>query len=95
MFLGGCENLGCLEEDLTAVTYEIIMLDNIILGIEDQMPNAGYCMAQGHLVSMSLHILWWRMMASMHSVNAAEIFRDQGRSCVVRGPLSFSLSGPQ
>ncbi|KAF3850669.1 hypothetical protein F7725_012441 [Dissostichus mawsoni] len=50
-------------------------LDNVILRIKSQMPNAGYRMVQGHLVSMGLRVQWWRMMASMHRVDAAGIFR--------------------
>ncbi|CAL8242155.1 unnamed protein product [Merluccius merluccius] len=71
-------------------------IDNIITAIKGQMPNAGYRMVQGHLVSMGLRIQWWRMMASMHRVDAAGIFsRIVALGCVarrsygVRGPLSL------
>lgn len=68
-------------------------LDNVILGIKEQMPNAGYRMVQGHLVSMGLRIQWWRMMASMHRVDAAGIFsRLVSLGCVVR--RSYSVRGP-
>ncbi|KAF3833271.1 hypothetical protein F7725_026936, partial [Dissostichus mawsoni] len=68
-------------------------LDNIILGIKSQMPNAGYRMVQGHLVSMGLRVQWWRMMASMHRVDAAGIFRRITElGCVVR--RSYSVRGP-
>ncbi|XP_039478169.1 uncharacterized protein LOC120443474 [Oreochromis aureus] len=71
-------------------------LDNIISAIKNQMPNAGYRMVQGHLVSMGLRVQWWRMMASMHRVDAVGIFTritELGcvvrRSYLVRGPLSL------
>ena len=68
-------------------------LDNIISGIKIQMPNAGYRMVQGHLVSLGLCIQWWRMMASMHRVDAAGIFsRILELGCVVR--RSYSVRGP-
>ncbi|KAF3837850.1 hypothetical protein F7725_009618, partial [Dissostichus mawsoni] len=68
-------------------------LDNVILGIKSQMPNAGYRMVQGHLVSMGLRVQWWRMMASMHRVDAAGIFRRITElGCVVR--RSYSVRGP-
>ena len=68
-------------------------LDNIISGIKIQMPNAGYRMVQGHLVSLGLRIEWWRMMASMHRVDAAGIFsRILELGCVVR--RSYSVRGP-
>ncbi|XP_073671128.1 uncharacterized protein [Paramisgurnus dabryanus] len=68
-------------------------LDNIISAIKSQMPNAGYRMVQGHLVSMGHRIQWWRMMASMHRVDAAGIFlRLTELGCVVR--RSYSVRGP-
>uniref|UniRef100_A0A9J7YE88 Integrase catalytic domain-containing protein n=1 Tax=Cyprinus carpio carpio TaxID=630221 RepID=A0A9J7YE88_CYPCA len=68
-------------------------LDNMISAIKSQMPNAGYRMVQGHLVSMGLCIQWWRMMASMHRVDAAGIFlRLTELGCVVR--RSYSVRGP-
>lgn len=68
-------------------------LDNIISGVKIQMPNAGYRMVQGHLVSLGLHVQWWRMMASMHRVDAAGIFsRILELGCVVR--RSYSVRGP-
>lgn len=68
-------------------------LDNMISAIKSQMPNAGYRMVQGHLVSMGLRIQWWRMMASMHRVDAAGIFlRLTELGCVVR--RSYSVRGP-
>uniref|UniRef100_A0A3P9C2H8 Integrase core domain-containing protein n=1 Tax=Maylandia zebra TaxID=106582 RepID=A0A3P9C2H8_9CICH len=68
-------------------------LDNIISAIKNQMPNAGYRMVQGHLVSMGLHVQWWRMMASMHRVDAVGIFkRITELGCVVR--RSYSVRGP-
>lgn len=68
-------------------------LDNIISVIKSQMPNAGYRMVQGHLVSMGLRVQWWRMMASMHRVDAAGIFsRITELGCVVR--RSYSVRGP-
>uniref|UniRef100_A0AAQ4PLG5 Mitogen-activated protein kinase 8 interacting protein 1a n=1 Tax=Gasterosteus aculeatus aculeatus TaxID=481459 RepID=A0AAQ4PLG5_GASAC len=61
--------------------------------IKSQMPNAGYRMVQGHLVSMGLRIQWWRMMASMHRVDAAGIFlRLTELGCVLR--RSYSVRGP-
>ncbi|XP_019214343.1 uncharacterized protein LOC100707221 [Oreochromis niloticus] len=57
------------------------------------MPNAGYRMVQGHLVSMGLRVQWWRMMASMHRVDAVGIFtRITELGCVVR--RSYSVRGP-
>uniref|UniRef100_A0A669ES34 Integrase core domain-containing protein n=1 Tax=Oreochromis niloticus TaxID=8128 RepID=A0A669ES34_ORENI len=54
-------------------------LDNIISAIKNQMPNAGYRM--------------WRMMASMHRVDAVGIFtRITELGCVVR--RSYSVRGP-
>ncbi|KAL4006406.1 activating signal cointegrator 1 [Sarotherodon galilaeus] len=68
-------------------------LDNIISTIKNQMPNAGYRMVQGHLVSMGLRVQWWRMMASMHRVDAVGIFtRITELGCVVR--RSYSVRGP-
>lgn len=68
-------------------------LDNIISVIKRQMPNAGYRMVQGHLVAMGHRIQWWRMMASMHRVDAAGIFsRMIQLGCVVR--RSYSVRGP-
>lgn len=68
-------------------------LDNIISAIKNQMPNAGYRMVQGHLVSMGLRVQWWRMMASMHRVDAVGIFtRITELGCVVR--RSYSVRGP-
>uniref|UniRef100_A0AAZ1X781 Integrase core domain-containing protein n=1 Tax=Oreochromis aureus TaxID=47969 RepID=A0AAZ1X781_OREAU len=67
-------------------------LDNIISAIKNQMPNAGYRMVQGHLVSMGLRVQWWRMMASMHRVDAVGIFtRITELGCVVRRSYSVSL----
>ncbi len=67
-------------------------LDNIISVIKTQMPNAGYRMVQGHLVAQGLRIQWWRMMASMHRVDAAGIFsRITELGCVVR--RSYSVRG--
>lgn len=67
-------------------------LDNMISAIKSQMPNAGYRMVQGHLVSMGLRIQWWRMMASMHRVDAAGIFlRLTELGCVVRRSYSVIL----
>uniref|UniRef100_A0A672GNA6 Integrase core domain-containing protein n=1 Tax=Salarias fasciatus TaxID=181472 RepID=A0A672GNA6_SALFA len=72
-------------------------LDNIISGIKTEMPNSGYRMVQGHLVSLGFRVQWWRMMASMHRVDAAGIFSrimELGwvvrRSYSVRGPLSLN-----
>uniref|UniRef100_A0A3P8U8Y1 Integrase catalytic domain-containing protein n=1 Tax=Amphiprion percula TaxID=161767 RepID=A0A3P8U8Y1_AMPPE len=68
-------------------------LDIIISSIKSQMPNAGYRLVQGHLVSMGLRVQWWRMMASMHRVDAAGIFsRLTEIGCVVR--RSYSVQGP-
>ncbi|KAF3851746.1 hypothetical protein F7725_005101 [Dissostichus mawsoni] len=68
-------------------------LDNVISGIKSQMPNAGYRMVQGHLVSMGLCVQWWRMMASMHRVDAAGIFSwITELGCVVR--RTYSVRGP-
>lgn len=68
-------------------------LDNIISVIKSQMPNAGYRMVQGHLISMGLRIQWQRMMASMHRVDAVGIFsRILALGCVVR--RSYSARGP-
>lgn len=68
-------------------------LDNVISAIKSQMPNAGYRMVQGHLVSMGLRIQCWRMMASMLRVDAAGIFlRMTELGCIVR--RSYSVRGP-
>ncbi|XP_041832737.1 uncharacterized protein LOC121634267 [Melanotaenia boesemani] len=57
------------------------------------MPNAGYRMVRGHLVSMGLRVQWWRMMASMHRTDAIGIFsRITQLGCVVR--RSYSVRGP-
>lgn len=77
-------------------TYSTITdpeLDNVISAIKSQMPNAGYRMVQGHLVSMGHRVQWWRMMASMHRVDAVGIFsRLTQLGCVVR--RSYSVRGP-
>ncbi|XP_073729852.1 uncharacterized protein [Misgurnus anguillicaudatus] len=85
------------EYDLSVKgTYSAITdpeLDNVISTIKSQMPNAGYRMVQGHLVSMGLRVQWWRMMASMHRVDAMGIFsRITQLGCVVR--RSYSVRGP-
>ena len=68
-------------------------LDHIISVVKAQMPNAGYRMVQGHLVSMGIRVQGWRMMASMHRVDAAGIFmRMTQLGCVVR--RSYSVRGP-
>lgn len=68
-------------------------LDNVILAIKSQMPNAGYRMVRGHLVSMGLRVQWWRIMASMHRTDAIGIFsRITQLGCVVR--RSYSVRGP-
>lgn len=68
-------------------------LDNIISGIKAQMPNAGYQMVRGHLISNGLRIQWRRIMASIHRVDAAGIFsRILALGCVVR--RSHSVQGP-
>uniref|UniRef100_A0A3P8SBA6 Integrase core domain-containing protein n=1 Tax=Amphiprion percula TaxID=161767 RepID=A0A3P8SBA6_AMPPE len=68
-------------------------LDILISSIKSQMPNAGYRLVQGHLVTMGLRVQWWRMMASMHRVDAAGIFsRLTEIGCVVR--RSYSVQGP-
>ncbi|RVE63433.1 hypothetical protein OJAV_G00136230 [Oryzias javanicus] len=71
-------------------------LDGIISSLKSHMPNAGYRMVHGHLISMGLRVQWWRMKASMHRVDAAGIFsRLTEVGCVVkrcysvRGPLSL------
>uniref|UniRef100_A0A3Q1AXH4 Integrase core domain-containing protein n=1 Tax=Amphiprion ocellaris TaxID=80972 RepID=A0A3Q1AXH4_AMPOC len=61
-------------------------LDIIISSIQSQMPNAGYRLVQGHLVSMGLRVQWWRMMASMHRVYATGIF---SRLTEIGCPLSL------
>lgn len=77
-------------------TYSTITdpeLDNVISAIKSQMPNAGYRMVQGHLVSMGHRVQWWRMMASMHKVDAVGIFsRLTQLGCAVR--RSYSVRGP-
>ncbi|KAI7808213.1 hypothetical protein IRJ41_025651 [Triplophysa rosa] len=85
------------EYDLSVrETYSTITdteLDNVISAIKSQMPNAGYRMVQGHLVSMGLRVQWRRMMASMHRVDAVGIFaRITQLGCVVR--RSYSVRGP-
>lgn len=73
-------------------TYSTITdpeLDNVISDIKSQMPNAGYRMVQGHLVSMGIRVQWWRMKASMHRVDAVGIFsRLTQLGCVVRRSYS-------
>ncbi|KAI7809339.1 hypothetical protein IRJ41_005736 [Triplophysa rosa] len=85
------------EYDLSVrKTYSTIKdteLDNVISAIKSQMPNAGYRMVQGHLVSMGLRVQWRRMMASMHRVDTVGIFaRITQLGCVVR--RSYSVRGP-
>lgn len=64
-------------------------LDEVISSIKQQMPNAGYRMVQGHLVSMGLRVQWWRMMASMHRVDAVGIFsRITELGCIVQRSYS-------
>ncbi|KAF6721775.1 hypothetical protein FQA47_019198, partial [Oryzias melastigma] len=68
-------------------------LDGIISSLKSHMPNAGYRMVHGHLISMGLHVQWWRMKASMHRVDAAGIFsRLTEVGCVVR--KCYSVRGP-
>ncbi|KAK7912700.1 hypothetical protein WMY93_012911 [Mugilogobius chulae] len=68
-------------------------LDHIISNVKHQMPNAGYRMVQGHLVSMGIRVQWSRIMASMHRVDAVGIFsRLTQLGCVVR--RSYSVRGP-
>lgn len=83
-------------------SYSIVTdeeLDSIISGIKAQMPNAGYRMVWGHLISMGLRIQWRRMMASMHRVDAAGIFSRilaLGYVCTEKLICARpSLSGPQ
>ncbi|MEQ2289390.1 hypothetical protein AMECASPLE_032459 [Ameca splendens] len=67
-------------------------LDQVISSIKHQKPNVGYRMVQGHLLSMSLRIQWWRMRASMHRVDAAGIFSHITElGCVNR--RSYSMRG--
>lgn len=71
-------------------------LDAIIEGIKMQMPNAGYKMVSGHLVSMGYRVQRWRIVASMRRVDAPGILLRilklgcvNRRSYSVRGPLSL------
>nr|XP_020453060.1 uncharacterized protein LOC109958618 isoform X2 [Monopterus albus] len=64
-------------------------LDELIIGIKDRMPHAGYRLVKGTLKAQGYHLGWDRVRASMHRVDSLGILsRMTQLGCVVRRTYS-------